>query len=543
MKAAELLVKCLEAEGVKRIYGVPGEENLDVMDALLESSIRFITVHHEQAAAFAAAMEGRLTGRPGVCLSTLGPGATNMMTGVANANMDQCPIVAITGQAGEDRLHKESHQVYDLESLYRPITKWNAAVTTASVIPETVRKAFRVAAEEKPGATHLVLPEDIAAAETDAMPLARTRHRFDMQAHDDELAHAAAWLNKSQRPLILSGNGVLRQQAGEQLQRLAERLNAPILHTFMGEGAVSAYHRLNLWTAGQPDDPHVEEALHYADLIVSVGFDMAEFPPVRWNEDGGKPILHIDTTAPETDSAYPVIGGLIGRIDRNLEALADRVAANPGRERNDAFIAELRERIRSQLGDYKTDAAYPMSPQRIVSELRDATGQEDLVISDVGAHKMWLARLYPAEAPNTCLISNGYAAMGCALPGAIAAKLTDPDRRVTAVIGDGSFQMSLNDLETAVRLKLPMTILIWRDGSYGLIEQKQLKEMGRASNVTFGNPDYAMLAEAYGAAGIRIDSADELSEALATAAKTEGPVLIDCPVAYPTTKKEEVIFA
>ncbi|MCI3927060.1 acetolactate synthase large subunit [Paenibacillus sp. TRM 82003] len=534
MRAAQCFVNALEAEGVERVYGVPGEENIDLMDALLESSvIDFVTVHHEQGAAFMAAMEGKLTGRPGVCLSTLGPGATNLLTGVANANMDRYPIVAISGQAAEDRLHKKSHQVYDLRSLFQPVTKWNASVATPTSIPEVVRQAFRAAAEDKPGAAHIVLPEDIAAQEMFAPPLARTRDAFGTLAHPSEIEHAAGWLARAERPLILAGPGVIRGQAGGALKAFAEAANAPVLTTFMGKGALAPDHRLHLATAGAPRDDVVDEAFAWTDLVVAVGFDIEEYPPARWNPEGDKPILHIDTAPPETDADYPIVGGVLGEIGGNLEAMKERLTPQEGRRPNDSFYAELRERIHQREASSRADDAFPLRPGRIVAELRDALGADDILISDVGAHKMEIGRAYPAFEPNTCLISNGFASMGVALPGAIAARLVRSDRRVVAAVGDGAFQMSLNELETAARLKLPIVIVIWNDGGYGLIERKQRATFGRAAHASFGNPNYAVLAQAYGAVGIRIESADELQPALERALQEKDrPTLIDCPVDY-----------
>lgn len=528
MRVADLLVKSLEQEGVEYIFGVPGEENLDLMDALLNSSIQFITTHHEQGAAFMAGFIGKLTGKPGVCLSTLGPGATNLVTGVADANMDRFPLVAITGQAGLDRQHKESHQYYDMVSLFKPITKWNTSIQTKEIVPEVVRKAFHVATSEKPGATHIELPEDVAAMEVDGEPLSFSQTHME-EAGDRDIEKASSLINGSKRPLILVGNGVTREKASNELIQFAEKLNSPVVHTFMGTGALPWDHPLCLVTAGLQERDHVACGFDHADLIITVGFDMAEYHPYLWNPDGAKPVLHVDTMPAEIDAHYPVRGSVVGHLPTNLAKLRDKV---PQRTEKDTFTRELREEIIAELRDVESDNAFPLKPAKIVSDLRSVLEKDDIVISDVGAHKMWLARMYPTYEPNTCMISNGFAAMGVALPGAIATKLVNPDKNVVAVIGDGAFQMSLQELETAVRLQLPLVILIWSDQRYGLIEWKQMNTFKRPSHIEFGNPDFVQLAKAYGAEGMRIEGAEELKPTLEKALGIGKPVVIECPVDY-----------
>ncbi|CAM3601193.1 acetolactate synthase large subunit [Aeromicrobium ponti] len=533
MKAAQLLIKCLENEGVEYIFGVPGEENLDIMDALLDSSIEFIVTRHETNAAFIAGTYGRLTGKPGVCLSTLGPGATNLLTGVANANMDHSPLIAITGQAGLDRQHKISHQYYDLVSVFEPVTKWNAQVKTTDIIPEVVRKAFRVATKEKPGAAHIDLPEDVAAMEVDSSPLEMMNHSLP-EASERVIQEAANLIEKAEHPLILAGMGVERGQAADSLRELVEKTRIPVVHSFMGKGAISWRNELSLLTAGLSSNDYITCGFRESDLIIAIGFDMAEYPPGNWNPGGRTPILNIDTIEAETDASYPVKHHVLGDLNENLQAL--HKALSPS-SRDNKWVANVRDKALNELETFENDSGFPVKPQKIIADLRAVLNDEDIVISDVGAHKMWMARMYHTYEPNTCLISNGLASMGVAVPGAIAAKMVHPDKKVVAVCGDGAFQMSSAELETAKRLNLPIVILLWRDEGYGLIEWKQLNEFNRSSHIKFGNPDFIQLAHSYGFEAIEIQNTGELKPALEKAVEMNKPVLIDCPVDYSENMK------
>ncbi|CDQ20917.1 acetolactate synthase large subunit [Halobacillus karajensis] len=533
MNVAQLLVKCLENEGVEYIFGVPGEENIDLMDALLDSSIEFITTRHETSAAFMAGTYGRLTGKPGVCLATLGPGATNLLTGVANANMDHCPLIAITGQAGLNRQHKISHQYYDLVDIYAPVTKWNAQIKTGEIVPEVVRKAYQLAMQEKPGATHIDLPEDVAEMEVDVRPLPITGHSLP-QADEKIIQEAVDLLSKSTHPIILAGNGITRGKATEELKALAEKADIPVVHSFMGKGALSWKHERSLLTAGLSGKDHITCGFEQADLIIPIGFDMAETPPQNWNPTGETPILHIDTEEAEIDSHYPVALNVVGDIKENLKQLS---AAVPSNNRNLEWADSIRRKILDEYEHYQQDDGFPVKPQKIISDLREVLEDEDIVISDVGAHKMWMARMYHTAAPNTCLISNGLASMGVAVPGAIAAKMAAPDRKAVAVCGDGSFLMTGAELETAVRLKVPIIVLLWRDDGYGLIEWHQMKKFERPSYIEFGNPDFIKLAESFGMEAIQVNRTTDLRKALDQAVAMDTPVLIDCPVDYSENMK------
>ncbi|RMD82232.1 MAG: acetolactate synthase large subunit [Candidatus Dadabacteria bacterium] len=527
MKAAQLLVRCLENEGVDLVFGLPGEENLDVMDALLDSSIRFVTTRHEQGAAFMADVYGRLTGRAGVCLSTLGPGATNLVTGVADANMDGAPLVAIAGQAATTRLHKESHQVLDLAGLFAPITKYATSILEPEITPEIVRKAFKVAQTEKPGATFIELPENVAAAEAgDKVPL-RVQQPKAPAPPAGKIAQAAKLISEARFPIVLAGSGVVRAEASAELVAMAERLGIPVATTFMAKGVIPFSHELSLGAVGLQSKDYVSCGFDRADVIVAVGYDLVEYHPHLWHPSKDRKIVHVDTRPAEVDEHYIVAVGVVGDIAIALAELG-RTASRSERVRAEG----LRKAVVEEVERGCDDKGFPLKPQRIIADLRRALAPEDIVVCDVGAHKMWMARMYPAERPNTCVISNGFAAMGIAVPGAIAAKLAYPNRRVVAVTGDAGFLMNSQEIETAVRENVPVVVLIWNDGGYGLIEWKQQLAYGRTSHVRFNNPDFVAYARSFGACGERIERADELLPALGRALDRPGVTLIDCPVDY-----------
>jgi acetolactate synthase-1/2/3 large subunit len=529
MKGAEFLVRCLANEGVTTIFGLPGEETLALTDALVGSSIRFVPCRHEQGAAFMADVWGRLTGKAGVCLATLGPGATNLMTGVADANLDRAPIVAITGQAGRDRIHKESHQYVDVVDMFRPITKWNARLELASVISEAVRKAFKVAEAEKPGACHLELPEDVADETVDSasVPLSTVRPRRPSPDRP-ALRHAAELIDRAKTPLIFAGNGVIRGKAATALREFAGRTGIPVANTFMAKGCLPWDHELSLGTIGLQMRDAISCGFDRADLIIAAGYDPVEYAPSLWNPDRQETIVHIDFTPAEVDEHYQPAVEVVADVREALDLLRDLVSVR----RDPTPARALHEWILAELLRGSTDNGFPLKPQRVLHDLRKVLGPDDIVISDVGAHKLWVARLFQAMNPNTVIISNGYAAMGIALPGAIAAKLIHPERRVVAVAGDGAFLINLQELETAVRLGLGIVIVIFHDDAYGVIRWKQLTRFGRESGVSFGNPDFVRLAEAFGCRGLRVEDAGELIPALETAFTASVPCLVDVPVDY-----------
>lgn len=535
MNTAELLVKCLENEGVQYVFGLPGEENLHVLEALRDSPIQFITTRHEQGAAFMADVYGRLTGKAGVCLSTLGPGATNLMTGVADANLDGAPLVAITGQVGTDRMHIESHQYLDLVAMFAPVTKWNAQIVRPSNTPEIVRKAFKRSQQEKPGAVHIDLPENIAAMPVEGQPL-RKDIKEKVFASYHSLNDAAALIARANDPIILVGNGAIRDRASDALTEFATRLNIPVANTFMGKGVIPYTHPLALWSVGLQQRDYISCGFDNTDLVIAVGYDLIEYSPKKWNPEGKIPIVHIDINTAEIDSSYIPEVEVVGNISDSLMEILRRADRT---NKPDPHAIALRADIRSDYEQYANNDEFPIKPQKIIYDLRQVMGPEDIVISDVGAHKMWMARHYHCDRPNTCIISNGFAAMGIAIPGALAAKLVYPDRKVVAVTGDGGFMMNSQELETALRVGTAFVTIIFNDGGYGLIEWKQEAHYGHSSFIKFGNPDFVKFAESMGLKGYRVESTADLIPTLKDALSQDVPAVIDCPVDY----RENVRFS
>jgi len=526
MKASEVFVKCLENEEVEYIFGIPGEENLDVMDALLDSNIKFITTRHEQGAAFMADVYGRLTGRAGVCLATLGPGATNLVTGVADANLDHAPVVAIAGQAGTNRMHKESHQVLDLVNMFQPITKYASRILTPNIIPEVVRKAFKVAQTEKTGATFIEFPENLAKMEMEELTL-HVNHPHPPEPPADRVEYAAKLISEARDPIILAGNGVIRSRAWKHLDDFATEMNIPVANTFMAKGVIPFKHPMALGSAGLQAHDYVSCGFDRADVVICVGYDLVEFHPYLWHPSKDRKIIHIDLSPAEVDEAYTITVGVVGDIKHSLMRIAKLATPHEGH-----FMRPLRNALIEDMNQHSTNSDFPVKPQRIIWDLRTAMDLEDIVICDVGAHKMWMARMFRCEHPNTCIISNGFASMGIAVPGAIAAKLVYPDRNIVAVTGDAGFLMNSQEIETAMRLNVAIVILVWTDSAYGLIEWKQINEFGRKSNIDFNNPDLVQYAESFGARGYRIENTDDLLPTLTEALASKQVCIIDCPVDY-----------
>ncbi len=532
MNAAELFVRCLENEDVDYIFGIPGEENIDVMDVLLDSPIRFITTRHEQGAAFMADVYGRLTGRAGVCLSTLGPGATNLVTGVADANMDRAPVVAIAGQAATTRMHKESHQHLDLVNLFAPITKYSTQIREPEIIPEVVRKAFKQALAEKPGVSFIDFPENIAGADVEGKEPLKVQAAATPEPPAAKVEQAAEIISSARHPIIMAGNGVIRARATEQLQAFAEKLQIPVATTFMAKGAIPFSHPLSLGTVGLQAHDYVDCGFDRADVIICVGYDMIEYHPHLWHPEKHAQILHIDETPAEVDEHYILAAGVIGDVGESLRRIGELTSPQ-----HEPELGTLRDFILREHSEHAENPAFPMVPQRILSDLRQVLEPEDIVISDVGAHKMWTARLYEAERPNTCIISNGFASMGIGVPGAIAAKLAHPERTAVTITGDAGFLMNCQEIETALRIGTPIIVLIWTDSEYGLIHWHQLRHFGRPSHITFNNPDFVKFAESFGAKGYKVQAADELVPTLKQAIADDTVVIIDCPVDYSENMK------
>jgi len=527
MNVAQLLVQCLENEGVRHVFGIPGEETLALNAALEESEkIQFILTRHEQGAAFMADVYGRLSSYPGVCLATLGPGATNLLTGIADAQLDRAPLVAITGQAGLERVHKELHQYVDVVRMFQPVTKWTTRIAVPEATPEVVRKAFRLARLEKPGATHIELPEDIAGEKIDMKPLEVRRTSYP-KAQPAAIARALELINTARSPAILVGNGVARRHAAghstvDALRRFVRRSGIPATHTYMAKGVLDPFDGLSLPAVGL-QRPGADLAnvprLAEADVVVAIGYDLVEWAPSLWNPEREKAVVHIDSTPAELDGYYQPSVEVVGELDQSLSDLAEGVP-----ERTD--WTPPRKTAPSGLS---ADAIAPLPPPDVIAALRAALGAEDIVVSDVGAHKVWLARLFSAPTANTVIVSNGLAAMGIALPGAIAAKLLYPDRNVVAFAGDGGFLMNVQELETAKRVGAAIVCVVLVDGRLGVIEANERRALGRTFATEFGNPGFVELARAFGIAGFAVPTARELFPTLRRALDLREPALVAVP--------------
>lgn len=529
-KAAELIVKCLENEGVSVVFGVPGEENIRFVQALASSDIRYVLTRHEQAASFMAEMYGRVTGRAAVVSATLGPGAINMQLGVADATTNSTPLVAISAQVGHDREFKESHQYVDLVSMFAPITRWAAGIPTPRAIPEMVRKAFKLAESERPAAVYLAVPEHIDADEKDydLGPLPRNVVRPDAPA-PRQVERAVEILRNAQRPVVLAGHGAARADATKALVRFSDEFGIQVANTFHGKGVMPDDHRNSIGTLGFMRHDYVNFGFDNADVVITVGYELQEFDPVRINPQADKKIIHIHRFPAEVDAHYSVDVGIIGDISDSLNALTDALDGHGFTHAADVPGSGL---LAEEFARGQQDSRYPLAPARVVADTRAALGRSDVVLVDTGATKMWMARLYPTYEKNTCLISNGLSTMSFALPGALGVKLAQPESKVLAVVGDGAFLMNSQEIETAVRERIPLVVLIWEDNGYGLIEWKMDLELGAHYYVKFNNPDVVTYAESFGAKGYRINSAEELLPTLRTALDDDGVSLISCPVDY-----------
>ena len=527
---AALIVECLENEGVTHVFGIPGEENIRLVDAISGSSIRYVLARHEQGASFMAEVYGRLTGRAGVCSATLGPGAINLLLGTADATTNSTPLVALSAQVGMNRSFKESHQGVDLVPMFAPAVKWSALVATPGAVPEMIRKAFKLAQTERPGAVYLAIPEDVEAAaapeEKGTVPLPVNVPRPD-EPSPGQVERASALLRAARTPVVLAGHGAARAGAGPALRRFAEALGIPVATTFHGKGVFPDDHPLALGAVGFMRHDYANFGFDRADLIIAVGYELQEFDPARINPRGDTKIIHLHRFPAEVDAHYDVAVGLHSDIGRSLDALAEAAGPRPA-----GAVGRVRALLAAELARGQRDDRYPLAPARIVADTRAALRREDIVLVDTGALKMWMARLYPTYEPNTCLFSNGLSAMAWTVPGAIGAKIARPDRRVLVATGDGAFLMNSQEIETALRLGLAFVILIWVDDAYGLISWKMDLEIGRNVDTTFGNPDFVAYAESFGATGYRITSAADLLPTLRAALATETVSVIACPVDY-----------
>jgi acetolactate synthase-1/2/3 large subunit len=533
MKASDLFVQCLEGEGIEYIFGVPGEENADFMMSLEKSKkIKFILTRHEQGAAFMAEIYGRLTGNAAGCLGTLGPGATNLITGVADSNMDRAPLLALTGQGSSQRLHKESHQIMDVVKMFEPVTKWATTVLHQDNIPEIIRKAVRVARSEKPGAVHIELPEDIAKQKATTKPL--KPQRFRRAVTDDKIINQAFNILKhAKNPIILAGNGCIRRRASKQLRLFCEKTGIGVINTFMAKGCVDMDADYCLYTIGLQSRDVIACALESADVVLALGYDMVEYHPNLWNKESNRHIIHADFQPAEIDSDYHPETELVGDLAHTLWMLNDRVDNNGGFKFDSNHQAATRRNMQEELAIHKDDDTKgTIRPQKVLWDCRQVMGPNDILLSDVGAHKMWIARHYQCHEPNTCLIPNGFCSMGFALPGAIAASLVYPDRRILSISGDAGYLMNVQEMETAKRLNSNIVTMIWEDNMYGLIAWKQENEFGRHTDLSFNNPDWLKLADSFGWHGHKIENSKDLVEVLEKAFNEEGPSLIVVPIDY-----------
>ncbi len=533
MKASDLFVKCLEEESIEYIFGVPGEENADFMMSLEKSNkIRFVLCRHEQGAAFMAEVYGRLTGRPAGCMGTLGPGSTNLITGVADANMDRAPMLVLTGQGSSERLHKESHQVMDVVGMFRPVTKWAQQIVNENTIPEIVSKAVRVASTEKPGAALIELSEDIAKRNSDKQPL--TPVRFRRPVGDDKSVDRA-WeaIRNAKRPVILAGNGCIRRRASKQLRLFCEATGVGVISTFMAKGSVDMDADYCLYTIGLQSADYAFLAVEAADLIIALGFDMVEYHPRLWNPNGLKQVVHADFLPAEIDEHYHPEYEIVGDLAHTLWMLNERVAAAPLPEWDLSFQRQARADMKAVLERHKDDASEGViKPQKVLWDVRQEMNADDVLLSDVGAHKMWVARHYQCHEPNTCLIPNGFCSMGFALPGAIAASLVYPDRNILSICGDAGFLMNVQEMETAKRLGGNLTVMVWEDHAYGLIAWKQTNQFGRHTALSFNNPNWMQLAEAFDWHGHQVSRSKDLAGVIRAALAEKGPSLIAIPIDY-----------
>jgi len=547
MKASDLFIRCLEAEGVEYIFGIPGEETSDLIMSLLDSKIKFILVRHEQAAAFMADMYGRLTQKVGVCLSTLGPGATNLTTGVANANMDRSPILVITGQTDTHFLHKESHQNMDAVAMFKPITKWRWSIRNADSIPEIVRRAFKIALEEKAGAVHLELPQDIAKMESDIKPI-KTQQVFRSRPNEELIEKAAKLILDSKTPILLVGNGCIRGRPSLYVRRFVEKTGICSMNTFMAKGVISDKSDRHLHTIGIREADHASIAMREADLVIAIGYDLVEYSPKHWNGSLDKKIIHIDFTTAESDTYYPPTIEIAADIEYTMYAILEEIERIRKQDETEEekqrqnriphsnppeLFKTIKREIVWRLERYKNDFSYPIKPEKLVLDVRDALDENDIVISDVGVHKLWIAKIYNTYTPNTCIVPNGFCSMGFALPAAIAAQLVDPSHKIVAMCGDGGFLMNVQEIETAVRLRLPIIVIVWCDYDYGMISLKQIYEFGRSAFTKFNNPNFVKLAESFGAIGYNVRSTEEFSKVLEKAKVSKSsPVIISVDVDY-----------
>lgn len=527
MKASDLFVKALEAEGVEYIFGIPGEENLDMLESLRHSSIKLILTRHEQAAGFMAATYGRLTGKAGVCLSTLGPGATNFVTAAAYAQLGAMPMLMITGQKPVKKSKQGQFQIVDVVDMMGPLTKFTHQIVSGDNIPSKVREAFRLAEEERPGAAHLELPEDVADEETDTPLISISDHRRPI-AEEKGIRHAVEMIEKANHPLILVGAGANRKLPSKMLRELVAKTNIPFITTQMGKGVIDESHDLFLGNTTLSDGDFVHRAINAADLIINVGHDVVEKPPFFMREDSK--VIHVNFNSAKVDPVYFPQVEVLGDIANSIWQIKERISLQD--HWNFKYFMDVKEKMDAHLLVGAEDTRWPVYPQRLVADMRSAMPDDGIIALDNGVYKIWFARNYRAKLANTVLLDNALATMGAGLPSAMAAHLVYPERAVTAICGDGGFMMNSQELETAVRLNMNLTVVILRDDAYGMIKWKQSNMNFDNFGLDYGNPDFVKYAESYGAFGHRVNATDELLPLLKNCQSTPGVHVIDVPVDY-----------
>jgi acetolactate synthase-1/2/3 large subunit len=528
VKASDLFVKALESEGVEYIFGIPGEENLDFLNSLKDSSIKLILTRHEQGAGFMAATYGRLTGKAGVCLSTLGPGATNFVTSAAYAQLGAMPMMMLTGQKPIKASKQGQFQIIDVVDMMRPITKYTHQIASGHNIPARVREAMRNAEGERPGAVHLELPEDVAAEETNAPVIKRSR--FDIpHASEQSLTDACAMIREAKHPILLIGAGANRKHTCGALEAFVTKTGIPFFSTQMGKGVVDERNPLFMGTAALSSNDFLHRAIEAADLIINVGHDVVEKPPF-FMEHGGFKVIHVNYITATIDPVYYPQQGVIGDIFVSIKRMTE--ALEPQSHWDFSRFMEVKGHLDAHLTTSTDDASFPMLPQRLVSDVRKAMPDDGVIALDNGVYKIWFSRNYPAYQPNTVLLDNALATMGAGLPSAMAAKIVHPERQVMAICGDGGFMMNSQELETAVRLNLHIVVLILRDNAYGMIKWKQANMGFDNFGLDYGNPDFVKYAESYGAIGHLVESTEAFVPLLEQCFATPGVHVIDLPVNY-----------
>jgi acetolactate synthase-1/2/3 large subunit len=528
MKASDLLVAALENEGVEYVFGIPGEENLDFLNSLKDSSIQFILTRHEQAAGFMAATYGRLTGKTGVCLSTLGPGATNLVTSAAYAQLGAMPMLMITGQKPIKRSKQGQFQIVDIVNMMRPLTKYTHQIVSADNIPFRTREAFRLAEEERPGAVHLELPEDIAADGTDAEPLTKSNVRRAV-AEEKSIQSALELLEQANHPLLMVGAGANRKLTAKVLRQFVDKQGIPFITSQMGKGVIDEHHPLFLGNAALSAGDFIHRATKRADLIINVGHDVVEKPPF-FMEEGGVKVLHVNFNTAAVDPVYFPQVELVGDIANSIWQLNERLS--PQKNWDFTYFERVCEAMSAHVREGADDDRFPIYPQRLVADVRRAMPDDGIIALDNGIYKIWFARNYKASCSNTVLLDNALATMGAGLPSAMAARIVYPDRKVIAICGDGGFMMNSQELETCMRLKLNLVVMVLNDNAFGMIKWKQANMGFKNFGLDYGNPDFVKYAESYGATGHRLERAEDLSSLLQTCLDSEGVHLIEVPIDY-----------